>query len=179
MKNTALTALGGIISALSVMFMFLSSLVPFMTYVVPAFAGLLLIVTVREFSLKWSIYIYIAVSILSLLVIADKEAAVMYTFFFGYYTIFKYFLDGKVKNKVVKTVIKFIVFNISVVLGYLLIIYVFAIPLEEMEEFGKYTSLVLLGLGNITFVFYDIVVRNLSIIYDNKWHSRIRKIFRF
>ena len=78
MKNTSLTALGGIVTALSILFMFLSALLPFMTYVVPAFAGLLLIVTVREVDLKWSVYIYIAVSVLSLLVIADKESAVMY-----------------------------------------------------------------------------------------------------
>ncbi|MDO5448936.1 MAG: hypothetical protein Q4F70_04950, partial [Clostridia bacterium] len=77
------------------------------------------------------------------------------------------------------TILRFIIFNVSVVLGYLLIIYVFAIPIEEMEEFGKYTSLFLLGLGNITFIFYDIVVRNLSIIYRKSWHDRVNKIFKF
>ena len=64
-------------------------------------------------------------------------------------------------------------------MGYLLIIYVFAIPIEEMEEFGKYTNLFLLGLGNVTFVFYDIVVRNLTIIYNRSWHDRVNKTFKF
>ncbi len=179
MKNTSLTALGGIITALSIVFMFMSSLIPFMTYIVPAFAGLLLIVTVEEVELKWSAYIYIAVSVLSILVIADKESAVMYAFFFGYYPFVRSFLDKRIKNRVVNKLIKFLIFNVGVVLGYLLIIYVFAIPLEEMEEFGKYTNLVLLGLGNITFVFYDIVVSNLSYIYDKKCHKQIVKIFKF
>lgn len=179
MRSTSITALGGIIAALSVIFMFLSALLPFMTYVVPAFAGLLLIVTIREVDLKWSAYIYVTVALLSLLILADKEAAVMYTFFFGYYPIFRVFIDGRVKNKVFKTVLNFAVFNISVVLGYLLIIYVFAIPIEEMEEFGKYTNLVLLLLGNVTFVFYDVVVKNLSVLYDRFWHRRISKIFNF
>lgn len=179
MKNTSLTALGGIITALSIVFMFMSSLIPFMTYIVPAFAGLLLIVTVQEVELKWSAYIYVAVSLLSLLVIADKESAVMYAFFFGYYPFVRALLDKKVKNKIVNKLLKFIIFNAGVVLGYLLIIYVFAIPIEEMEEFGKYTNLVLLGLGNITFIFYDIVVKNLSLIYEKKWHKQIVKLFKF
>ncbi len=179
MKNTSLTALGGIVTALSVFFMFLSSLLPFMTYVVPAFAGLLLIVTVREVELKWSVYIYIAVSALSLLVIADKEAAVMYTFFFGYYPILYRVLNSKVKNAFFKTVLKFMVFNISVILGYLFIVFVFAIPIEEMEEFGKYTYFILLALGNLTFVFYDILVKNLSFLYDKAWRKQVNKIFKF
>lgn len=179
MKNTSLTALGGIVTALSVFFMFLSSLLPFMTYVVPAFAGLLLIVTVREVDLKWSVYIYIAVSALSLLVIADKEAAVMYAFFFGYYPILYKVLNCKVKNTFLKTILKFIVFNISIILGYLFIVFVFAIPIEEMEEFGKYTNLVLLALGNLTFLFYDILVKNLSVVYDRVWRKQLNKIFKF
>ncbi len=179
MKSTKLTALGGIVTALSVMFMFLSSLIPFMTYVVPAFAGLLLIVTVEEVELKWSAYIYFAVSVLSLLVIADKESAVMYAFFFGYYPIIRVIVNDHVKNKALNVILRFLIFNVSVVLGYLLIIYVFAIPIEEMEEFGKYTNLFLLGLGNVTFVFYDIVVRNLTIIYNKSWHDRVNKTFKF
>lgn len=179
MKNTSLTALGGIITALSIVFMFLSSLIPFMTYVVPAFAGLLLIVTVNEVELKWSFYIYAAVSLLSLLVIADKEAAVMYVFFFGYYPFVSKLLDDEVKTKLLNKLLKFLIFNVGVVVGYLLIIYVFAIPIEEMEEFGKYTNIVLLALGNVVFVFYDIVVNNLTIIYNKIWHKRLNKIFKF
>lgn len=179
MKNTSLTALGGIVTALSVLFMFLSSLLPFMTYVVPAFAGLLLIVTVKETDLKWSVYIYIAVSALSLLVIADKESAVMYTFFFGYYPILYKVLQDKVKNKLFKTILKFVIFNISIILGYLFTVFVFAIPIDEMEEFGKYTNLVLLALGNLTFIFYDILITNLSYMYDKLWKKQINKIFKF
>lgn len=176
LNNTSLTALGGIISALSVFMMFLSGVFPFLTYVIPAFSGLLLIVTVREADLKWSFFIYCAVAILSMLVVADKEAAVMYTFFFGYYPVVREFLERH-SSGVLKVIAKFAIFNVSVVLGYLVIIYVFAIPIEEMEEFGKYTYLVLLGLGNIIFVLVDNIISNLTYIYDKRWHKRIAKIF--
>ena len=175
-KNTSLTALGGIISALSVFIMFLSGIIPFLTYVIPAMSGLLLIVTIKETDIKWSFFIYVAVSILSLLVVADKEAAVMYTFFFGYYPVVKDLIDKHVKHSF-RWIIKFIVFNIGVVLGYLFVIYVFGIPIDDMEEFGKYTVFVLLGLGNLTFFFYEITITNLEILYDRKWHTKIQRIF--
>lgn len=175
-NNTSLTALGGIISALSVFIMFLSGIIPFLTYVIPALSGLLLIITIKETDLKWSFFIYTAVSILSLLVVADKESAVMYTFFFGYYPIVKEVIDRKIKS-FLKWIVKFVVFNIGVVLGYLFIIYIFGIPLEDMDEFGKYTIYVLLGLGNLTFFFYEITITNLEILYDRKWHKKVLKMF--
>lgn len=176
MNNTSLTALGGIISALSVFVMFLSGVFPFLTYVIPALSGLILIVTVREAELKWSFFIYLAVSILSLLVVADKEAAIMYTFFFGHYPIFRELSERYLKG-FFKLLAKFILFNASVVLGYLVIIYVFAIPVEGMDEFGKYTVPILLGAGNVIFVLYDYILSNLFFIYDRRWHKYIAKIF--
>lgn len=178
MKSTALTALGGIISALSVFIMFLSGVIPFMTYLIPALSGLLLIVTISEADIKWSVFIYCAVAILSMLVVADKEAAVMYTFFFGYYPVAKELIESRFMG-VPSAALKFILFNLMIILGYLVIIYVFAIPLEEMEEFGKYGALVLLGIGNITFALYDTIIKNLTILYNRFWHKRVIKLFKF
>ena len=86
MKNTSLTALGGIITALSVFIMFLAGIIPNMTYVIPELASILLIVTTQEADLKWSVFIYAAVSLLSIFIVADKEAVVMYVFLIGYYS---------------------------------------------------------------------------------------------
>lgn len=176
MNNTSLTALGGIISALSVFVMFLSGVFPFLTYVIPALSGLILIVTVREAELKWSFFIYLAVSILSMLVVADKEAAIMYTFFFGYYTIAYEVFERHLKGAL-KWICKFVLFNASVVLGYVVIIYVFGIPMEDMDDFGKYTIPILLGIGNVIFIMYDYILSNLFSIYDKHWHKHIAKIF--
>ncbi len=176
MNNTSLTALGGIISALSVFVMFLSGVFPFLTYVIPALSGLILIVTVREAELKWSFFIYCAVAILSMLVVADKEAAIMYTFFFGHYPVVRELFERHLKG-VFKPVAKFALFNASVVLGYLVIIYIFAIPIEGLDEFGKYTVPILLGMGNVIFVMYEYILSNLFIIYDKRWHKHVAKIF--
>ena len=78
---------------------------------------------------------------------------------------------------VFKPVAKFALFNASVVLGYLVIIYIFAIPIEGLDEFGKYTVPILLGMGNVIFVMYEYILSNLFIIYDKRWHKHVAKIF--
>ena len=178
MKNTALTALGGIITALSVFFMFLSGMIPNMTYVIPAFSGLLLIVTLEEAELKWSFFIYIAVSILSLIIVADKEAAVMYVFFFGYYPAVKKLYDAHFHG-LLRILLKLITFNAAIILGYLLLIYVFLIPSDMMQDtFGVLGPVILLALGNVVFLVYDRLINSLTFLYRKNIHPRIQKLFR-
>ena len=77
MKQSSKTAFGGILTALSVVLMFLTGVIPFLTFALPALAGALLILIVTEIGSKWALCVYAAVSILSLLVVADKEAAML------------------------------------------------------------------------------------------------------
>lgn len=178
MKNTALTALGGIITALSVFFMFLSGIIPNMTYVIPAFSGLLLIVTLEEAELKWSFFIFTAVSILSLIIVADKEAAVMYVFFFGYYPAVKKLYEAHFRG-LLRILLKLITFNAAIVLGYLLLIYVFLIPSDMMQDtFGVWGPVILLALGNVVFIIYDRLINSLTFLYRKKVHPRVQKLFR-
>lgn len=71
--------------------MFLTGLIPIGTYALPAIAGVLLIVAVIEIGAKWAWMIYAAVAVLSLLFAADKEAALLFVLFFGYYPVLKSF----------------------------------------------------------------------------------------
>ena len=80
-KNSTKTAIGGIIAALSIVLMLLTSAIPTLTYAIPAIAGLLLVVIVIEVNKKWAFGVYFVVGVLSMLLVADKEAAVMYVMF--------------------------------------------------------------------------------------------------
>ena len=107
---------------------------------------------VIEIDKKWATVVYIAVSILSALLIADKESAVMYIAFFGYYPIVKQPIE-KHLNKYLAWVIKLLIFNISIIASYLLLIYVFNLDMDDFGEFTK-TALILLYLAfNVVFVF--------------------------
>lgn len=178
-RNSSKTALGGIVAALSVTMMFLTAVIPTLTYALPAAAGILLMIVVIEIDKRWALGVYAAVSILSVLVLPDKEAAMMYVFFFGHYPIVKALLEGKLQSRVLLWIFKFLIFNVSVVAAYMVIIYVFQLPLEDMEEFGKWGVWVLLGLGNVVFLVYDIALSRLVALYMLKWHKAFRKILKF
>lgn len=176
--KSARTAVGGIVSALSIVLMFLTSVIPSLTYALPAAAGILLTVIVIEIDKKWAFGVYAAVSLLSVLLIADKEAALMYIMFFGYYPILKGVFEGKL-NPIVSWILKFAVFNIGVVLATIISVYVFNIPFDEMEKYGIKAAIGLLAAGNVVFLIYDFAMTNLIKLYLLKWRKSFRKIFRF
>ena len=64
------------------------------------------------------------------------------------------------------------------VAAYLIIVNIFGIPLEEMDELGKWAIPVLLASGNVMFVLYDICITRMVTLYLLKWQKRFRKLFR-
>lgn len=178
-KSASSVAFGGIISALAVLFMFFTGIFPFATYALPALAGLLLVVIVIDHGLKWAWCVYVAISALVILITPDREAATMFVLFFGYYPILKSILE-RTKLRVVEYVLKFLIFNIAMIVSYLLIIHVLGIPdiLEEFGELGKYGVWIMLGLGNIVFILYDITISRLICIYTGWLKPKLFKNVR-
>lgn len=176
MKQSSKTAVCGMVAALSVVIMMLT-VIPVMTYSAPAFAGILLMVIVIEINKKWAFGVYVAVGILSLLLAADKEAAVMYVAFFGYYPIIKAILESKLP-KLLEWISKFLIFNVTMVASYFVLIRVFGLSMDDMNELGKYGPLILLAMGNVVFVVFDIAITRLATLYIYKWQKPFRKLFK-
>ena len=167
--------MGGIITALSVAAMFLTAIIPFFTYILPICAGVLLIVVVNELSRYWAFGVYCAVSVLGILVVADKEAALMYIAFFGYYPIIREPLNRL--PVLLRIPVKYVIFNATVVCAYAVIIKVFGFSADEFSEFGKYTIPILLVLANVLFTLYDLILSVLNIRYKKDIRKRLRKLF--
>lgn len=182
MNNTVKLALTSVITALSLVIMFMTGLLPVMTYALPALSGMLITFVVIEISKSWAVYTYVAVSILSIIVVPDKEAAVIYALFLGYYPIIKsviektalkkYGTKSRKNVKLLEWIIKLLIFNIAIIAAYAIIINVF-FPVEDMELFGKYTMIIMLVLGNAAFILYDIALTKLITLYMIKY----RKLF--
>ena len=68
-------ALGGIVSALCLLTMFLAGIMPALYLVLPMIAGILMMIIAVEVNTKWAFLTYIAVSLLSMFITFDKEAA--------------------------------------------------------------------------------------------------------
>lgn len=180
MKKTSYkVALGGVISALSLVSMFMSSVIPTAEYAIPAFAGMLLIVLVIEINLKWAFATYICVSILSLLIVPNREASLLFVVFMGYYPIVKSIIESKIKT-FVSWLVKLGVFNVALVAYYTLIKYLVASSdlLDSFDEYEKYI-IVLLGVAaNVVFVIYDIAMTNVISMYMNWLRKKISRYIK-
>ena len=160
-------AIGGMASGLCLLLMFLTGMIPFSEYACPTFAGLVLIAVAEEMGRKTAFIVYGATALLSLLLAPSKEAAILFLFFFGYYPVLRTILEQRVGVKLLRLVAKLLLYNVMIVLGYLVVINVLGIPdiLEEFGSFGKYPALVLLLFGNVFFLVYDYTVGNLTEVY--------------
>lgn len=185
MSQSAKTAIGGMTAALSVVLM-LPTVMGLWTYALPAFAGILIMFTIIELDKKWAMGIFVAVSILSLILLPNKEAAVFYLCFFGNYPIIKCFLEGKKMPRALEYIIKFTVFNAEVLLAGVIMVKVFGMPMAELlgtegetAFWVKYALPITLVVGNITFLLFDKLLTMMVTIYLIKWQKRFRKMFPF
>lgn len=179
MKDSSKSALGGIIAALSVSIMLLTYISPSLfVYSAPAVAGVLLVVIVGEMGYKWALGTYVAVGILSIFLIADKEAAVFYVLLFGYYPVLRSFLAEKLTNRGIIWVIKIFIFNAALALAVFTSSFVFGVDYSEFMEKGKWLAAFFLLLMNLLLIIYDFLLDRLMLVYTKKIHKRIRKLFK-
>lgn len=177
MKKSLKVAFGGIISAFSVILILLGN-IPFAEYLGPTFAGLVLVWAVEELGELTSLGIYLSSSVLAFFLSGNKEPALLYILFFGYYPILRDLLLKRVKVKALSWLIKFLVFNLTMVIAYFILIYVFGMPLEELQGLGKYGIYILLASGNILLVVLDFCIAKILLLYRHKWQKRVRNIMK-
>lgn len=175
MKQSKRIALCGMLSALAVVIM-LMAYFPYLTYALPALSGALFAIVLIELGGKWAFGSYATAAIIALL-LCEKEAAVIFVAFFGYYPIVKAYLE-RISSKTVEYLLKFLLFNVAVIVSYVVIIFVFGIPLEGLGDFGKYTLLILLALANIMFVVYDLALTRVYVDYMGKLHTKIMRLLK-
>lgn len=149
-------ALGGVISSLSIICMFLTSVFPAMYLALPMIAGGLLMVVVAEVDLSWAFLTYTSISLLSVFVTPDKEAALIFIMLFGHYPILKQVIE-KSEKRFLRIVLKLLIYNICIVTNFRLTVYVLGYDqiLEDIVSWGKYGLYILLGISNLVFLIYD------------------------
>lgn len=174
MKSSVKVALGGAVAALGLVLMFLTAIIPFGTFAFPAFAGMLMVVIVIEIGYGFSVAVYIVTAVLSFLLVPDKEAALIYTAFLGFYPIIKSLIE-RLPNKVMQYVVKLIIFNVCMVGAFFIAIHLLSIPKESFNLFGVYLPYVFLLLGNLAFLLYDFCITRIVTIYLFKWHDKLNK----
>ncbi len=161
-----------IISALSGVTMILTGIIPIGTYALPAISGALLLPIIIEVGCKHAFYSYIVTSLLSIILAADKEAVILFILFLGYYPILKFALS-KLKFKFLRLIIKFLIFNTTTILSYLIAVNILLIPQDTIVIEGIPLPYLMLIFSNIVFLMYDYSIHVVTIMYVLKIRPKL------
>ena len=175
MNNTNKITFSAIMSALAVVIM-MTAYFPYLTYAIPAIAGLCVMAVLLEFGPQWAVLSY-AVSSVIVFLIGEPESKFMYVFLFGYYPIVKSVIE-KIGKQIVEWVLKFLVFNLAILIVYGLFSGLFAISADDFPFLKQYGIPILIILANIVFAVYDIAVARMSVFYFNRVRSKFKKILK-
>lgn len=154
--------------------MFMSSMIPFSSFLLPMTAGAMLAAVVIENGEKTAWLVYVSVSLLSLFIVADIDAKVLFISFFGYYSIIKPRLD-LIPQKNRRVLLKLLILNATMVAGYFAALYLFGLneAAEQSDLIGKYLPIFTLCGLNVTFLLYDYLLAKCIVLY----HVRFRSVF--
>ncbi len=168
-------ALCGVMAALALLFLLLGSVIPLATFVCPLLAMVCMIPAMCELGTRLALAQYVAVSILGLLLAADKELALVFLAL-GWYPTAKPTLD-RIRRRLPRLAVKCALFTLPISAMYWSILHLFRME-AVVSEFSEYSSLLialLLLLGCFTFLCFDRVLGTMTVIY----RLRIRKrLFR-
>ena len=165
MRKAYPVALGGVLAALAIVIMTLGGLIPMTTYVCPMLCSLMLLAVILSCGDRIGWAWYGAVSILSLLLSPDKEAAAVFVVL-GYYPI----IQPKMEKLPLQFVWKLLLFNIASAMLYAALLFVFGMEqlVAEFLELGIVGLVITLILGNICFFLLDRVLHILQYKFRKK-----------
>ena len=151
---------------------------PGATYCAPLLASLVLIPAQEECGPRAAWGLFTAAALLSLLLCADKEAALLFAAL-GYYPILKARFDA-VRPGLLSRLCKLAFFNAAVLAAYAVLLFVLVSDTAraEFREMGKAMTAALLLGGNIVFLLYDFVLRRLRPLYVGRLQPVLRRLFR-
>ncbi len=154
----------------------LLSYFPYLTYAIPAIAGLFIMVVVIEIDCKWALLSYFSSAVLVFLS-AEMESRLLYIFFLGYYPILKAIIE-KWKKPIFEWLVKVLAFNCAVLLVYLIFAKPMGIDFDDFGALGRYGALITLGLGNVVFVLYDIAISRMAMLYMWVIKPKLKNFFK-
>ncbi len=148
--------MGGVLAAAAVVVMCMGGLIVVATFVCPMLCILLLNTVFRLCGRRIAWAWYGAVAILSLLLGPDKEAALLFLLL-GYYPMVKPWLE-KLRFS---WACKLLFFNAAIAAAYGLLLKVLGMDqlLQEYRELGLWMTVIMVVLGNVTFVLLDLLLR--------------------
>lgn len=158
MKSSQI-AKGGIFAALSLILLYLSSVLPTNKLFILGIASCIIPLSLITTGIKNTFIVYLAVSLLSLFIIPSKLISIAYILIFGAYGFVKYFIE-KLRNIPLEFVLKLLYFNISSAI----IIFIYKLVFLKIPNINIYLVILIM---EVAFIVYDYALTTF-IIYTNK-----------
>ncbi len=173
-NRTKRVAFGGVFAALAASLMLLGGFLPLATFSAPIFASICILFLLLELGPKTALLAYGAVSLLSLFLVADKEIALLFVLVFGFYPVLQASL-ARIKAKPFRVLLKLLFFNLTTLVSYFLLLFLFADPvlLDEFSQNAPWFWAGILLLGNIVFFAYDMLLDKLKVVYFARLRPRL------
>jgi len=174
-KQTRRIAVSGMMVALATAILLMGGVIPAATFAGPALAGLLLIPVLAEGGRRMALGAWLAISALSLMLCADKEAALLFAFL-GWYPAIKWTLESKLPGW--KSLpVKLLLWNACAGAMAALIFFVFRMDqvITEYREMSRAMLVVFILLANVTLVLYDRLLNIMAVVYLKKLRPKLFK----
>lgn len=154
-------AKGGLLTALSVVLIFFSSILPAGKLFVLAVASCIAPMAVLNLKIKGCLIEYLASSVLSLIIIGPRDVVIAYITFFGIYGLIKFLIE-RMNKLPVEIILKLAYYNLAVLIIFLVYKTLFLNGLNF-----KMPLYVILLLSEFAFLIYDYAL-TLFISYFNR-----------
>ena len=163
-------ALCGLLCALAVTMLLLGGILGIGMFAGPILAMAVLLPILEEYGGKAAAAAYGAAAILALLLVPDRETALVFVFF-GWYPLLQPRLDC-IHSRPVRLLVKLAVCNAVIAILYGLVLRLMGLTADLLDA-SRWMNLLMLFLANITFLVMDRALERLTFL----WHRKRRKRF--
>lgn len=174
-RDSRRIAVSGMMAALATAILLMGGVIPAATFIGPALAGMMLIPVLIEGGRRMALGAWVAISALSLMLCADKEAALLFAFL-GWYPVAKWPLEAKLPGWR-SLPVKLLLWNVCAGAMAALIFFVLRMDqiIAEYREMGRVMLVVFILMANVTLVLYDRLLNTVAILYLKKLRPKLFK----
>ncbi len=169
MKSHKKLALASVLTALCVIFLFIGSVFQTLDLSAAAIGSIIVLIAIIEIGSKWAFGVYLASSVISILILPYKSAAIVFALFAGFYPLIKLFLN-KIKPIFLSYLARHFCFNLPLAL------IIWCQPLlfpAESLDFSNIIGYLLVIFCNIVFVIFDFALERIAFTYVTRIKPRI------
>lgn len=157
------------LAALQLVLLYLGAVMPSWKLAMAALAGIINTAVLIECGAARAIICYVAVCVLSIIILPQKLLAMLYIVFFGYYPLMKSAAE-RATSRVLEWIVKLVVFNFACIICWAALRYGFVTGIVLPD-----IAIVLLWLGlNAVFVIYDLGLSKLIAFYMQRIHKKLK-----